>query len=54
MRRYLLGVQSFVDIAKHANLPAERWLETAEVRGIDMRDVYISAVMPMIVFWCFG
>jgi hypothetical protein len=50
MRRYLLGVQTFVDIAKNANLPGQRWLQTAEARGIDMRDVYISAVLPMMVF----
>jgi hypothetical protein len=38
-----------LDIAKNADLPAQHWMETAEARGIDMRDVYISAVTPMII-----
>jgi predicted nucleic acid-binding protein len=49
MRRYLLGVQCLLDIAKHADLPAERWMESAEARGIDMNDIYISAASPMIL-----
>jgi predicted nucleic acid-binding protein len=49
MRRYLLGVQCLLDIAKHADLPAERWMTSAEERGIDMTDIYISAVSPMIL-----
>jgi hypothetical protein len=49
MPRYLLGSQCLVDIAKQSGLAPERWLTGAGVRGIDGRDIYISAVTPMIV-----
>ena len=47
MARYLLGNQCLVDIAKMRGLPPERWFATLEERGIDSRDVRISAVTPM-------
>lgn len=49
MPRYLLGSQCLVDIAKRSALPPELWLNGADDRGIDGRDIYISAVTPMIV-----
>lgn len=49
MARYLLGSQCLVDFAKRLDLPPERWLLTAADRSIDARDIYISAVTPMII-----
>jgi len=49
MPRYLLGSQCLVDIAKSTGLAPEQWFRTVESRGVDGRDVYISAVTPMIL-----
>jgi hypothetical protein len=49
MARYLLGSQCLVDVAKRVGLAPEIWLTKAGDRGIDARDVYISAVSPMII-----
>ena len=49
MPRYLLGSNCFVAIAMRAKKPPEVWFDTAKSRGIDLTDIYISAVTPMIV-----
>jgi hypothetical protein len=49
MPRYLLGSQCVVDIAKRIQLAPERWLLGASERGIDGRDIYISAITPTIL-----
>jgi hypothetical protein len=49
MARYLLGSQCVVDIVKRVNMPPQRWVEEADARGIDGRDVYISAMTPTIL-----
>ncbi|HYL76640.1 MAG TPA: hypothetical protein VEU96_20670 [Bryobacteraceae bacterium] len=49
MAWYLLGSQCLIDIAKRIDLPPERWLAAAGERGIDGKEIYISAVTPMIL-----
>lgn len=49
MARYLLGSQCVVDIAKRIRLAPERWFDGAGARGIDGRDIYLSAITPTIL-----
>jgi hypothetical protein len=49
MARYLLGSQCVVDIAKRIQLAPERWFEGAGAKGIDGRDIFISAITPTIL-----
>jgi hypothetical protein len=49
MNRYLLSSFALFDIAKKAALPPERWIISVAERGGDLRDIFISAVSPMIL-----
>jgi hypothetical protein len=49
MARYLLGSQCVVDIAKRIQLAPERWFDGAGAKGIDGRDIFISAITPTIL-----
>lgn len=54
MPRYLLGSQCVLDIAKRIGCPPEQWFLATDKRGINARDVYISAVTPMILASAFA